>query len=125
MFDIDHFKAVNDRHGHDGGDDVLRAFAAIARRMVRDRDTVARIGGEEFAIFFPDTTVEQAMAVCDRLRREIGQSYLRAGRSLVRVTVSGGVTILGPEGIDHALRAADRALYHAKRNGRDQFGQAA
>ncbi len=125
VLDIDHFKAVNDRFGHDGGDDVLRAFAGVARRMIRDRDMVARIGGEEFAIFFPDTSVDQALAVCDRLRREIGSTYLRAGRSLVRITVSGGVAPLGPEGIDEALRLADRALYEAKRNGRDQFALAA
>jgi len=125
VIDLDHFKLINDRHGHNAGDEVLRGFANIARRMVRDRDFLARIGGEEFAIFFPDTSCEQAMAICDRLREEMAVTYLRAGRSLVRVTVSGGVAALGPSGIDDALRVADQALYRAKRSGRDQFEMAA
>ncbi|MDQ3077755.1 MAG: diguanylate cyclase [Pseudomonadota bacterium] len=125
VLDLDHFKVINDSFGHDVGDAVLRRFATIARAMVRDRDLVARIGGEEFAIFFPDTPVDQAMLVCDRLRCEMAQMEQRAGTARVRVTVSGGVAEVGPEGIDHALKVADLALYEAKRNGRDQFTLAA
>lgn len=125
VLDLDHFKVVNDSFGHDVGDAVLRRFAAVVREMVRDRDLVARIGGEEFAIFFPDTPVEQAMLVCDRLRGEMAQMDQPAGTASVRVTVSGGVGQVGAEGIDHALKVADRALYEAKRSGRDQFKLAA
>ena len=125
VLDLDHFKVINDSFGHAVGDKVLRNFARIARQMVRERDLVARTGGEEFAIFFPDTSVEQAMLVCDRLRREMARTDQCVGSSTVRVTVSGGVGLIGPEGIDEALKVADRALYQAKRNGRDQFALAA
>lgn len=125
VLDIDHFKVVNDSFGHAAGDEVLRCFARIARRMVREEDLLARIGGEEFAIFFPDTSVDRAMLICDRLRAEMARSKMPAGSSLIQVTVSGGVAPLGPEGIDHALRMADVALYQAKSNGRDQFALAA
>ena len=125
VLDIDHFKVVNDSFGHGAGDEVLRGFARVARRMVRECDLVARIGGEEFAILFPDTTVNQAMVICDRLRIEMAQTNFRAGSSFIRVTVSGGVGEIGPEGLDHAYNVADHALYCAKRNGRDQFALAA
>lgn len=125
VLDLDHFKIINDSFGHAVGDRVLRDFAKLAKRIVRERDFVARIGGEEFAIFFPDTPVEQAMLVCDRLRREMARTDQRVGSTTVRVTVSGGVGQVGPEGVDHALKLADIALYTAKRNGRDQFALAA
>ena len=125
LLDLDHFKIINDSFGHDVGDRVLRDFAKLMRRAVRDRDFVARIGGEEFAIFFPDTPVEQAMLVCDRLRHEMAHTDLRVGSATVRVTVSGGVGQIGPRGIDEALKNADVALYEAKRGGRDRFALAA
>ena len=125
VLDLDHFKVINDSFGHAVGDEVLRGFANIARLMVREGDLVARTGGEEFAIFFPDTSVGQAMLICDRLRREVAQTDQRVGSATVRITVSGGVGQIGPEGVDHALKVADTALYKAKRNGRDQFALAA
>ena len=125
VLDIDHFKVINDEHGHAAGDEVLRGFARVARRMVRDHDLVARIGGEEFAIFFPDTDVDQALQICERMRTEISQLSLHAGAAIVRVTVSGGVARLGPEGLDHCVMIADLAMYQAKRNGRDQLAIAA
>ncbi len=125
VLDLDHFKIINDSFGHAVGDEVLRGFANIARLMVRECDLVARTGGEEFAIFFPDTSVQQAMVVCNRLRSEMAQTDQRVGSATVRVTVSGGVSQIGPEGVDHALKVADTALYKAKRNGRDQFALAA
>lgn len=125
LLDLDHFKVINDSFGHDVGDGVLRDFARLARRVVRERDVVARIGGEEFAIFFPDTPVAQALLVCDRLRRAIAKTDLHLGSATVRVTVSGGVGQIGPRGIDEALKNADVALYEAKRGGRDRFALAA
>lgn len=125
VLDIDHFKVVNDSFGHAAGDEVLRGFARVARRMVRDGDVLARIGGEEFAIFFPDTSVEHALLICERLRAEMARAQMRVGSSLIGITVSGGVATLGSESIDEALNVADLALYHAKRNGRDQFTLAA
>ena len=125
VLDLDHFKKINDSFGHDAGDDVLRGFARVARRMVREGDIVARIGGEEFAILFPNTSIDQAMLVCDRLRRETARTGFAAGSTLVPVTVSGGVRRIGAEGAEQALKIADRALCQAKRNGRDQFALAA
>ena len=125
MLDIDHFKMVNDRYGHDAGDIVLRGFADVARRIVREGDMVARIGGEEFAFYFPDTTLPQALAVCDRLRSELGRTIFRSGHHPIAVTVSGGVAELGPGGIDAALKVADMALYRAKQAGRNQLALAA
>jgi diguanylate cyclase (GGDEF)-like protein/PAS domain S-box-containing protein len=125
VLDIDHFKSVNDSHGHAAGDEVLRGFARVARRMVREHDFIARIGGEEFAILFPDTSVEQAMLICERLRAEIARSSLPAGTEVVKITVSGGVAMLEHKGFEHALENADLALYSAKRNGRDQLAKAA
>jgi diguanylate cyclase (GGDEF)-like protein/PAS domain S-box-containing protein len=125
LLDIDHFKRVNDTHGHAMGDEVLRIFAALARRIVRANDYVARIGGEEFVILFPSTSVEQALQVCDRLRREISASPLAYGAGPVWVTVSGGLSQLSKGGLDDALKTADEALYRAKQSGRDQLAQAA
>jgi diguanylate cyclase (GGDEF)-like protein/PAS domain S-box-containing protein len=121
VLDIDHFKRVNDRFGHAAGDEVLRGFAQVAKSIVRERDLVARIGGEEFAIFFPATSVKQALRFCDRLRSTIGPTNMSFGTAQIIVTVSGGVADLGKDGIDAALKLADRALYEAKRNGRDQL----
>jgi diguanylate cyclase (GGDEF)-like protein/PAS domain S-box-containing protein len=125
VLDIDHFKSINDSHGHAAGDEVLRGFARIARRMVREHDFIARIGGEEFAILFPDTSVEQAMLICERLRVEIARASLPAGTEVVKITVSGGVARLEHKGFEQALEDADLALYSAKRNGRDQLAKAA
>ena len=125
MLDIDHFKVVNDSFGHAAGDEVLRGFARLARRIVREHDLIARVGGEEFAIHFPDTSVDQAMSICERLRAEIARSSLLVTAPFVQVTVSGGVAPLGRAGLQHALETADLALYSAKRKGRDQLAIAA
>jgi diguanylate cyclase (GGDEF)-like protein/PAS domain S-box-containing protein len=125
VLDLDHFKRVNDEFGHDAGDQVLREFARIARAMVREQDLVARVGGEEFAVFFPATSVAQALVVCDRLRMKLARTVVSVGTAHIQVTVSGGVAPLGAGGIDEAFPIADRALYQAKRNGRDQLALAA
>jgi len=123
IFDIDHFKKVNDRYGHEAGDEVLIHFARIARDMVRPGDLIARLGGEEFGAILPSTTLFDAMEVCERLRSEIGTRFVTP--EAIRVTISGGVAMLTEEGLDAALRRADAALYEAKNGGRDQLMLAA
>ena len=126
LFDVDHFKKVNDRYGHATGDEVLKAFAEAARQVVRQVDTIARIGGEEFAILFPDTSIEQARQICERLRRDIASQELHGGGDIrLRVTISGGIARLDSAGLDEALSKADEALYRAKRAGRDRLALAA
>ncbi len=125
MFDIDHFKRVNDRFGHDAGDIVLCRFAEIAQSLVRGGDLVARMGGEEFAILFPHTSAEQALVICERLRVEIAATAIIVDGARISVTVSGGVAALGEDGLDRALKIADQALYVAKEQGRDQLALAA
>jgi diguanylate cyclase (GGDEF)-like protein/PAS domain S-box-containing protein len=125
LIDIDHFKRVNDRYGYGAGDEVLQAFAVHAQRHVRAGDTIARIGGEEFAILLPGMDQDGAVEVCDRLRREIARTGAATRAGPVRFTISGGVTRLTPQGLDAALKRADDALYAAKNEGRDRMSLAA
>lgn len=122
LFDLDHFKRVNDTFGHATGDEVLRRFALLARSSLRDQDLIARLGGEEFAVVLPEATLEQARLVCDRLRCAIADARMRIENEVISVTVSGGVARYR-EGqvVGDVLRAADVALYRAKHAGRDQL----
>lgn len=124
MMDIDHFKSVNDTHGHSSGDVVLREFAARVQRCIRGMDLAARFGGEEFVVVMPDTDMELAAGVAERLRDMVSESAMHdpeAGID-IPVTVSIGVAgITGPHGgSDDLLRSADEALYEAKHKGRDR-----
>lgn len=125
LFDIDRFKRVNDTYGHAAGDAVLRRFARVMQRVVRSEDVIARVGGEEFAILFPQTIVPHALLICDRLRTQMSAVTTTSGGRAIQVTISGGVALLGPGGLTRALKEADRALYCAKRGGRDQMALAA
>ena len=125
LFDIDLFKRVNDTYGHDAGDVVLCGFAKVLSGAIRRDDTVARIGGEEFAVLFSNSSIPDALMICERIRQEMAQSSVEVGGQAIRVTVSGGVAILCEEGIERALKQADQALYAAKRGGRDQMALAA
>jgi two-component system cell cycle response regulator len=122
--DIDRFKAFNDAHGHDGGDLVLREFAARLRGSVRGMDLACRFGGEEFVVVMPDTEPEVARTVAERIRSETARSpfLLSDGRHRVAVTVSVGVASLEGSGDSAAelLKRADRALYEAKNGGRNR-----
>jgi diguanylate cyclase (GGDEF)-like protein len=122
MFDIDHFKAVNDRYGHDAGDMVLAEFAKIALDMTRASDVVARIGGEEFAMLLPETNIAAAVAVADRLRRSVEERVIAAGAQTLRITVSAGAAqaIASMSGVARLMKAADEALYAAKHGGRNR-----
>jgi diguanylate cyclase (GGDEF)-like protein len=116
--DIDHFKRINDSHGHDAGDEVLRRFAAVIRGVVRSSDKLVRWGGEEFLLLCPDTSREHAATMAEKLRAALPAQPWPHG---LRVTSSFGVTSLKPEeDIGAAIRRADGALYVAKANGRDR-----
>ena len=121
LLDLDMFKSVNDTYGHDAGDAVLKGFADIALRLVRSHDTLARLGGEEFVILFENTGVDQAYQVCDRLRRIVAGTPLLTQAGSLKITVSGGVAVIGRGGLEPALKSADEALYRAKKGGRDRL----
>ena len=121
--DIDHFKAVNDTHGHLAGDAVLAAVAAAMRDLLRDCDLCGRFGGEEVALLLPRTTPVQAREITERIRQGISQLAIpRDGTAAIRITISIGVAVpsQGRRTLDDLLAAADHALYQAKRSGRDR-----
>ena len=121
--DIDHFKAVNDTHGHLAGDAVLAAVSAAMRDLLRDCDLCGRFGGEEFALLLPRTTAAQALEITERIRQGISQLAIpRDGTAAIRVTISIGVAVPSQarRTLDDLLAAADHALYQAKRSGRDR-----
>ncbi len=122
MLDLDHFKTVNDRFGHDAGDVALRLFADRVRSLVRRVDIFIRRGGEEFLIVMPTTTNAQARATAERIRRSLAETELDlGGGTRVRQTVSiGAATWDGSEVPEALLRRADVALYQSKEQGRDR-----
>ncbi|MHA4869052.1 diguanylate cyclase [Duganella sp. PWIR1] len=127
LFDIDHFKSVNDTHGHETGDQVLVKVVAVVREQLRDGEIVARHGGEEFVIMPSHCTQEQAWLLAERLRGAIaGTPLTLADGQLLHVTASFGVaSATGPQAaLDHLLHAADLALYRAKRKGRNRVESA-
>jgi len=130
MIDLDHFKQVNDRYGHQTGDLVLREAAALVRQSIRDTDIGARYGGEEFAVILPKTHLSGALAVAERIWRELGrkvylpeaQAMSGGGKPEVRVTASIGLAFFPSKDIATAgalVRFSDEALYQAKRSGRN------
>jgi len=119
LIDLDHFKQVNDEHGHAAGDDVLRAVGRIIVEAVRSEDIVARYGGEELCVLARGTGERGALALAERLRRNIESLPIRSGETTLRVTASLGVATTHGAG-DGLLAAADRALYAAKEAGRNR-----
>ena len=122
MIDIDHFKLVNDAHGHHAGDGVLQHFASLIGSVLRKTDTAGRIGGEEFAILLPGTGPAAAGTFAERLRVRVADNPVRAGGRHIPVTVSIGVSAVmrGDGGGTDVLRRADEALYEAKLAGRNR-----
>ena len=122
LADVDHFKVVNDTYGHLTGDAVLRTLASEMRQQVRESDLVGRFGGEEFAIVLTGTNADEACRVAERIRRGTGVVKVLTKDTIVGVTISIGVAILGSHGDDlgELLDSADRALYRAKGTGRDR-----
>jgi diguanylate cyclase (GGDEF)-like protein len=122
MFDIDHFKHVNDSHGHNVGDRVLVALSNAVRQELRLGDTFARVGGEEFVMLLPRSDADQAMLVAQRLRSMVEALKIQADEDLVlHITASFGVATLSPAigTVDALYVAADTALYQAKDSGRN------
>ncbi|WP_256830118.1 GGDEF domain-containing protein [Pseudomonas sp. Pse1] len=125
MLDIDHFKSVNDTHGHAAGDHVLREVAASIKQQLRNVDMVFRYGGEEFLILLSNTGRESAALVGERLRYAAQSNDYWAANTRIELTVSLGCSTLLPgESADSLLRRADNALYAAKREGRNRLAMA-
>lgn len=123
LCDLDHFKAVNDSHGHMFGDQVLGDVAGIIRNCVRTSDEAFRFGGEEFAILLPHTNVQEANVVAERIRTAISERVFRSGVEDVEITVSAGIAqypLGAGENPDMFVARADKALYRAKREGRNK-----
>lgn len=122
VFDIDHFKLVNDACGHREGDDLLRAIAELVLRNIRASDFACRWGGDEFVIVMPGATVEIATERAEHLREEVRRLSLLHTEGVARLSISAGVAIYDEHGTtpDALLDAADRALYRAKAEGRDR-----
>jgi diguanylate cyclase (GGDEF)-like protein len=120
--DIDRFKSINDSYGHAVGDAVLRAVAAAICAVARDTDVVARLGGEEFGLIFPNTSLDQASQIAERIRGAIAATRLpQENAAPVDVTISIGLARLnGRHSLADALARADAALYAAKGNGRNR-----
>lgn len=122
MVDADHFKAVNDTYGHEVGNQALRHLAEILRGEVRTTDIVCRYGGEEFAMIFPETHLNLAVKVADRIREEIAHRPLRLVDGEVDLTVSMGASVYMKTSvldIDDFIDSVDKYLYEAKQSGRN------
>jgi len=122
FIDIDRFKALNDRYGHLGGDDVLMKFVSVVNDNIRPTDFLFRVGGEEFCCLLPHTRTEQALRVAERIRQQLEESAVDIAGAQVKVTVSLGIASTETFGyeVDVLVRRADMAVYAAKRQGRNK-----
>ncbi len=125
LIDIDHFKAINDAHGHQVGDQVLQQVSRTIESALREVDLLGRIGGEEFAVLLPDAALEDALIVAERVRRSVARLLCNPESDALRVTVSVGCAVRKPEDtrFEAVLRRADLAMYAAKHAGRDRVSQ--
>ncbi|MCB1589136.1 MAG: GGDEF domain-containing protein [Xanthomonadales bacterium] len=122
MIDIDRFKDINDRYGHDCGDEVLRQVSGSIRRALRRVDVAGRTGGEEFVAILPGASLDDALIIGERVRRHVADSQCRCSGGPVQTTVSVGCAVRqsGDQSLECLLRRADQAMYSAKHNGRNQ-----
>lgn len=123
LFDADHFKGVNDTHGHPAGDAVLCHLAKLLTATFRQVDVVARVGGEEFAVLLPSADLHNALNIANRLRENVAAQVLEIDGAKIRFTVSGGVATMDDNvsGLDELMKLADKALYKAKSAGRNRI----
>ena len=122
FLDVDHFKEINDRHGHVFGDHVLLHVVQLARGMIRPPDIIGRYGGEEFVIGLVECDQVGALQIAERIRLKIAQDQFAWEHRVASVTVSIGVVMLSPEidRVETLITRADQAMYHAKRRGRNR-----
>jgi diguanylate cyclase (GGDEF)-like protein len=122
LLDIDHFKRFNDSYGHEAGDIVLRELSALLQSQIRGEDIACRVGGEEFLLVLPDTSLDVTRQRAEKLREDCKRvSVQYGGRPLAAITLSMGIAMFPAHGTtcDSILRSADEALYQAKSQGRD------
>ena len=121
LIDLDHFKGINDQYGHAGGDHVLREFARLSRDVLREGDTFGRWGGEEFLLVMPDTPLDLALAIVERLRGRARDIVLPNAQPGFKVSLSAGLASTGANAasLDALIASADVALYRAKNEGRN------
>jgi diguanylate cyclase (GGDEF)-like protein len=125
MFDLDHFKSINDAHGHRVGDDVLRAFVDTVRGLLRPTDLFGRYGGEEFTVILPGSTIETAQVIAERVRHAFAETHRFLNGQPLSATVSAGVAEAGADmTLDDTVDAADQAMYQAKKLGRNRVARA-
>jgi diguanylate cyclase len=122
LFDLDHFKRINDHHGHDAGDEVLRTVARTLAALLRGRDFAARYGGEEFAVLLSETPGKTAVEIAERVRGHIELTQPVFAGKPIPVTISGGVvSSAGQLSAQDMVRRADQLLYKAKSEGRNRI----
>ncbi|MBP1934420.1 GGDEF domain-containing protein [Ammoniphilus resinae] len=120
LFDIDHFKKINDQFGHNAGDLVLQRLAAEIKELIRKRDVFVRMGGEEFALFLPNTDLNQADSMAERIRHQVQEVKLDHHGAAISFTISIGITIFKVDTLEQLIERADQALYQAKASGRNK-----
>ena len=121
LFDVDHFKNINDEYGHLAGDRVLQGIASVAAKQVRRDELIARYGGEEFAVVLPETTVEDAAKFCERIRAAVDSEKFDFDESAIRATISLGAAAMEPsDTLETLVARADANLYRAKESGRNR-----
>lgn len=123
MLDLDEFKKVNDTYGHAAGDQTLATFAQIAKKVIRNQDLFGRFGGEEFMLLLPDTDLDQAISIANRICHEVASTPIITKGANIRITVSIGIvcTNAGKYSMDDLIYYADAALYQAKNLGRNRY----
>mgnify|MGYP001216150935 CR=1 FL=1 len=121
VIDIDHFKSINDRFGHDHGDEALKAVAQTIKGSLRELDVFGRLGGEEFSVFLPSATAERAESVAERIRENVCANEISLDGEKLHLSVSiGGIVVDRGTSFSELYRSADQRLYAAKRNGRNR-----
>lgn len=120
LCDIDHFKQINDTHGHNAGDLVLRKLTQIIRKTIREADVFVRLGGEEFALFLPNTSMQEALTSAERIRKAVQSAKVETNGNVIPITISLGAVQYSGDTLEELIGKADKALYRAKANGRNQ-----